>query len=315
MPDPVIETRGLLRRFGDHVAVDHIDLNVPARSIYGFLGPNGAGKSTTIRLLLGLLRADAGQIRLFGRPLHEHRHALLRRTGTLLEAPSIYEHLSGRENLEVTCRLRGMQATRINRVLDVVELAADADRRAGAYSMGMKQRLGLALALLGTPELLVLDEPTSGLDPAGMKDVRALIRRLPERTGATVFLSSHLLGEVERTATHVGVLRAGRLVFQGEAEALAERKEHRIVLGTSRPVEAVHCLRAAGIEPRAGGERGGRVTVPLERGTRSRKTAARCTALLVEAGFDVHHVAVEESSLESTFLKLTRPEEKPAFAE
>lgn len=310
MSELVVETHGLTRRFGAHTAVDSIDLRVPAGSVYGFLGPNGAGKSTTIRLLLGLLRGDAGTVQLFGKPLREHRQTLLRRTGALIEAPSLYGHLTGRENLDITRRLRDVTASRVECVLETVGLAGDADRRVKAYSMGMKQRLGLALALLGEPDLLVLDEPTNGLDPAGMHDVRSLIRRLPERTGATVLLSSHLLGEVERTATHVGVLRKGKLVFQEAASALAEQKERHVLLGTKRPGEAVRCLRTSGIEAEhRNGEGNERLAVPLERGMQSRGIAAHCTTLLVESGFSVHHVVVEESSLEDTFLHLTRSEE------
>jgi ABC-2 type transport system ATP-binding protein len=221
MPDaPAIATRDLTRRFGDHVAVDHINLAVPPRTVYGFLGPNGAGKSTTIRMLLGLLRPDAGHVHLLGRPLAAHREALLREVGALVEAPSVYAHLTGRENLTVTATLRGgVPDAGIDRALDVVNLRDAADQRVGAYSLGMKQRLGLALALLGEPQLLILDEPTNGLDPAGIQEMRALIREVPERAGVTVFISSHLLSEIELMASHVGIIHEGRLVFQGAVSA------------------------------------------------------------------------------------------------
>lgn len=194
---PAITTQNLTRRFGSHLAVDQVDLDVPPRTVYGFLGPNGAGKSTTIRMLLGLLRPDRGRVHLLGRSLTDHRKALLHDVGALVEAPSVYDHLTGRENLDVTARLRGgVSESAIERALEIVELRAAADRRAGTYSLGMKQRLGLATALLDEPKLLILDEPTNGLDPAGMREIRTLLRRLPTRAGVTVFLSSHLLGEV-----------------------------------------------------------------------------------------------------------------------
>lgn len=208
--EPAIRTQCLSRRFGLQQAVDGLKLTVPPGRIYGFLGPNGAGKTTTIRMLLGLLRPSAGQIWLFGQPLHADRCRLLRRVVALVEVPSLYEHLTGRENLDVARRLLGTARAQVDRVLALVRLTGDADRPVRTYSLGMKQRLGLALALLDEPDLLILDEPTNGLDPAGIHETRVLIRELPEQHGITVFLSSHLLGEVEQVADTVGILhRAG----------------------------------------------------------------------------------------------------------
>jgi ABC-type multidrug transport system ATPase subunit len=186
-------------------AVRGLSLRVPPQSVYGFLGPNGAGKSTTIRMVLGLQRPNRGTISLFGRPLARERIALLRRIGSLVESPSLYLHLTGRENLEVHRRLLGSPARAIDEALEAVELSPVASRLVRNYSSGMKQRLGLAQALLGNPELLLLDEPTNGLDPAGIHEVRMLIRDLPRRRGVTVFLSSHLLAEVEQIATHLAI--------------------------------------------------------------------------------------------------------------
>ena len=215
MDDYLIETRELSRRFGSKLAVKDLNLLVPAAGVYGFLGPNGAGKTTAIRMLLGLIKPTVGEVFMFGLPLHKNRITLMRRVGALVESPSLYPHLTGRENLEVTRRLIGAQFKLINLALDIVKLTKDADRRVREYSLGMRQRLGLALALLNQPQLLILDEPTNGLDPAGIHEMRDLIRRLPDDAGVTVFLSSHLLREVEQIASHIGIIHEGRLLFQG----------------------------------------------------------------------------------------------------
>jgi len=300
MSDPAIATSDLTRRFGNHVAVDRVNLNVPPQTVYGFLGPNGAGKSTTIRMLLGLLRPGEGRVHLLGRPLADHREELLRAVGALVEAPSVYAHLTGRENLTVTGYLRGgVSDATIDRVLDVVNLRGAADQRTGAYSMGMKQRLGLALALLGEPELLILDEPTNGLDPAGIHEMRTLVRDFPERAGVTVFISSHMLSEIELMASHVGIIHNGRLVFQGSTEALKARQQSRVVLRTNQPEAAQRVLDRDGLTVDRNAD-GQLLVRPGEQAT-----AARCAALLVHAGLDVHHVSLRESSLEDTFLSLT----------
>jgi ABC-2 type transport system ATP-binding protein len=216
-----IETEALTRAFGARAAVEQLNLLVPNGGIYGFLGPNGAGKTTTIRMLLGLIRPDSGKVRLFGK---HFEFSMLNRVGSLVEAPSLYPHLTGRENLEVTRRLVGAARADIDRVLAIVRLARDADRLVREYSLGMRQRLGLALALLNSPELLILDEPTNGLDPAGIHEMRDLLRRMPAEHGVTVFLSSHLLSEVEQIAGSVGIIREGRMLFQG---SLAELRRLR----------------------------------------------------------------------------------------
>ena len=224
MPSPTcaIETHELTRRFGDHTAVDCAELRVPQGGIYGFLGLNGAGKTTTIRLILGLIRADAGSVHVFGEPFAREA---LRRIGALVEVPSLYSHLTGRENLEVTRRQLGASRSSIDRSLSIVGLERDANRLVREYSLGMKQRLGLALALLTSPDLLILDEPTNGLDPAGIHEMRELLRRMPAEYGVTVFLSSHLLSEVEQIAGSVGIIHEGRMVFQGSIGEL--RARHR----------------------------------------------------------------------------------------
>ena len=227
----LIETRGLTRRFGTQLAVDDLNLLVPAAGVYGFLGPNGAGKTTAIRMLLGLIKPNAGDVRLFGQSVNGSHRSLMSRVGALVEAPSLYPHLTGRENLEVTRRLLGSDRNLIEIALATVKLTKDADRRVREYSLGMRQRLGLALALLNNPKLLILDEPTNGLDPAGIHEMRDLIRRLPDEFGVTVFLSSHLLGEVEQIATHIGIIHEGHLLFQGLLSELQSKQQTQLTVG------------------------------------------------------------------------------------
>ncbi len=233
----MIETRQLTRSFKDTRAVDGLSLQVPAGSVYGFLGPNGAGKTTTIRMLLGLIRPDGGEIRLFNRRLRDDTMGVLRRVGSLVESPSLYPHLNGRENLEVLRRMTGGSRSEIDRVLKVVNLENAANRLVRNYSLGMRQRLGLAVALFGQPELLILDEPTNGLDPAGIHEMRELICRLPAE-GLTVFLSSHLLSEVEQMVTQIGIVQSGRLIFQGKPDELKTRTRNQVFVATDRLEES-----------------------------------------------------------------------------
>jgi ABC-2 type transport system ATP-binding protein len=294
-----VETCGLTRRFGARLAVDDLNLLAPEGGVYGFLGPNGAGKTTTIRMLLGLIRPDAGEVRLFGAPLAAGRLSLMRMVGALVENPSLYPHLTGRENLEVTRRLLGAPRGLIDDALGVVKLAQDADRRVREYSTGMRQRLGLALALLNKPRLLVLDEPTNGLDPAGIHEMRDLIRRLPVEFGATVFLSSHLLSEVELIAGHIGIIHQGRLLFQGTlAELHARRREHLIV-GVKQSEQAMRCLAAAGWDTQRRDD--GLLAVSAA----TPDAASQINNLLANQGLEVFHIALAQASLEDIFLTLT----------
>jgi len=288
-----IETRGLTRAFGGRLAVDRLDLSVPARAVYGFLGRNGAGKTTTIRLLLGLIRADAGEIRLFGQPLARARA----RIGALVEVPALYDHLTGRENLDCTRRLLGLDRTEIDRVLGIVDLHAAAGRRVGGYSLGMRQRLGLARALLGRPRLLLLDEPTNGLDPDGIADMRRLLARLPQEEDVTLLVSSHLLDEVERVATHVGLVDRGRLVMEGPLDALRATGGEAVEVDTAPAAAAT--LARAGF--RVDGE-DGRLLV---RGP-GPCAPDRIAALLVKAGHPLHRLARTERRLEQLFADATR---------
>lgn len=298
MLETVIETSILTRRYGNLVAVDKLNLNVPRGSVYGFLGPNGAGKTTTIRMLLGIIRPDEGQVRLFGMLLQQHRIPLLQRVGALVETPSLYPHLTGYENLEVTQKLIGAQCEQIARALAIVKLERDAHRRVREYSHGMRQRLGLALALLNKPELLILDEPTNGLDPVGMREMRELIRRFPTEYGVTVFLSSHLLNEVEQVATHVGVIHRGHLLFQGTLSELQAQQQKRIRLSVSQPNRAMRILTQAGWTVQHEGDH----LVVMANG---QDAAADINNLLVRQEVKVFGFDLEQPSLEEVFLRLT----------
>jgi ABC-type multidrug transport system ATPase subunit len=300
MTECVIETKNVSRRFGKVVAVDDVNLCVLPKSVYGFLGPNGAGKTTTIRMLLGLIQPDGGEVRVLSQSLRRNRLTVLRRVGALVEAPSLYPHLTGRENLEVTRRLIGAWPEQIDRVLEIVKLEQDANRLVRGYSMGMRQRLGIALALLNEPDLLILDEPTNGLDPAGIREMRDLISRMPEEQGITVFLSSHLLSEVEQIATHIGIINQGRMLFQGTLDDLHARRREQVSLGVNRSNEAIEVLTQAGWSPRLNGNR--YLHIPIKR----RDEPVRLNTLLVGQGFEVDHLSVEQPSLEDIFLELTQ---------
>lgn len=244
----VIETKALCKQYGPHTAVDHVELHVPQGCVYGFIGPNGAGKSTTMKMLLGLIHPTAGRVRLLGQELTEKsRLPLLRQTGSLIESPAGYLHLTAQENLEIVADLKGVPHNDIGRVLDIVHLTQDRSRRVGQYSLGMKQRLGIAMALLGSPKLLILDEPTNGLDPAGIQEMRALIRNMPAATGATVLISSHLLGEMEQMVEQVGIIDHGHILFEGPLTELQRHSRGNVTLRLLDPAKAAPILRANGL--------------------------------------------------------------------
>lgn len=293
-----IEARSLSRRFGARLAVDDLSMTVPERAVYGFLGRNGAGKTTTLKMILGLIRPSAGAVRVNGIDVSRDRIGAARQVGALLEAHGFYGNLTGRENLGLTATLLSLRATEIDRVLDVVEMSADADRKVGGYSLGMRQRLGLARAMLGAPPILVLDEPTNGLDPDGIADMRRFLKSLPERTGATVLLSSHLLGEIEQTATHVGVVNDGRLVLEGELSRLKADLAPEILLRTGDDARAVQALLASGHSPVA--FEGG-LSVALRPGQDLDQAAAELVRVLVAGGAPVFAVGPKPRSLEDIY--------------
>lgn len=295
----VIETAGLSRRYGrGNAGVHDLALAVPAGCIYGFLGPNGAGKTTTIRLLLGLLRADAGLIRICGAPAGSH--AARSRVGALVEHPSLYGHLSGHDNLEVTRLLLGAPAARTQEVLDRVGLLGAARQRVREYSLGMRQRLGLALALLGQPRLLILDEPSNGLDPDGVVALRQLLRELTA-DGLTVFLSSHQLAEVEQVATQVGVIQTGQMRFQGTLAQLRTTLPHTLAISVAngRGLALRDFLRSLEEQVDTAHTDGVSVVNP-------RRPAADLNRCLIEAGFAISALIPQQASLEQLFFQFTQ---------
>ena len=212
--DYIITTDALTKQYKKATVVNQLDLRIPEGCVYGFLGPNGAGKSTTLKMLLGLVSPTSGKMTMMGERMDErNRLHILENTGSLIESPSYYGHLSGRENLEIICKLKQLPQTEIDRVLSLVRMEKQGEKKAGHYSLGMKQRLGIAAALLGNPRLLLLDEPTNGLDPAGIQEIRELIKELPSH-GITVLVSSHLLAEIDQMSTDVGIINQGQLIFQ-----------------------------------------------------------------------------------------------------
>jgi lantibiotic transport system ATP-binding protein len=302
VPDVAIETAGLTRRFGSQIAVDDVSLRVPSGAVYGFLGPNGSGKTTTIRMLLGLMSADAGSIEVLGGTIPAAAGDVLPRVGTLVEGPGFHPYLSGWDNLR---RLDAFDATtdpatskeRISTALERVGLRGSAAKKFRRYSLGMKQRLGIAATLLRPRDVLVLDEPTNGLDPQGTREVRTLIRELAQ-DGTTVLVSSHLLGEIEQVASHVGIMSAGRLLKQGPlADVLAEMGSH-IRVATTMPHEAGAVLRRLGLTVADIGT----ATVIAEL---NGMPAEQVNARLVEDGIPVREFAIERPALEDLFVQLT----------
>jgi ABC-2 type transport system ATP-binding protein len=301
----VVETSGLTKRFGERVAVDNVDLRVPRGSAFGYLGPNGAGKTTLIRLLLGLTRATAGTMRLAGRPVPSERAAALARIGAIVEEPRFHRYLTGRENLAVIAAAREREAHgRIAGALERVGLAERADERVSTYSLGMRQRLGVARALLADPELLILDEPTNGLDPAGIHEFRGMIRGLVAE-GRTVLLSSHLLDEVEKICDAVAIVDHGRVVMQGSLAELKGDKQ-AILIGSSDGVRSQALLVAhPAVRSAARTPEGIRVTLRPGLAMTAEVAAADINRFLVEAGLAVHRVEPARASLEERFLEIT----------
>ncbi|MER0447615.1 ABC transporter ATP-binding protein [Streptomyces sp. Edi4] len=301
-----METHGLTKRFrGGQLAVNGLDLTVPRGSVFGFLGPNGSGKTTTIRMLMGLIDPTSGSARVLGGPMPKAARAVLPRVGALIEGPALYGFLSGRDNLlrydaaDPTADPR-TRAARVAAALERVGLTSAAGKKARAYSLGMKQRLGLASALLQRRDLLVLDEPTNGLDPQGMREIRALVRELADE-GTTVFLSSHLLDEIEQVCSHAAVMNQGRLVVQGAVAELAASARGRLAVTTPDTGAAARLLKEHGIAgvTVAGGDR---VTGELPPDD---VELADLNAALVRAGVRVRGFAAERASLEDAFVALT----------
>lgn len=304
--ETVVETHGLSKRYrGGQLAVDSLDLAVPRGSVFGFLGPNGSGKTTTIRMLLGLIEPTGGSARLLGEPMPRAAKRVLPHVGALIEGPALYDFLSGRDNLlrydaaDPTADAR-TRRTRVAEALDRVGLASAGGKKAKAYSLGMKQRLGLAAALLQPRQLLVLDEPTNGLDPQGMREIRSLVRELAD-DGITVFLSSHLLDEIEQVCSHAAVMSRGRLITQGTVAEMSAGARGRLVVTTPDTADAVPVLKEHGVMDVSVTE--DRVTGELP--ASDPPDLADLNAALVRADVRVRAFGVERASLEDVFVALT----------
>jgi ABC-2 type transport system ATP-binding protein len=296
-----VETSGLTKRFAQRIAVDAVSLAVPRGTAYGFLGHNGAGKTTLIRMLLGLTRASAGSAQLLGLPVPARRAQALARVGAIVEEPSFYPHLTGRENLKIAAAVRGPEARpRIDAVLHRVGLEKRAGDRVGTYSLGMRQRLGVARCLLSDPELLILDEPMNGLDPGGMLDMRRMIRALVEEEGRTVFISSHLLDEIEKTCDVAAIIDRGRVIAQGPIEELVAGGSGELLIECDDTGRAVALLAGDPDVRRLRREHG-----VLRMTLRSPEQAGQINARLVSAGVTVTRLEPVRHSLEERFLEMT----------
>jgi lantibiotic transport system ATP-binding protein len=299
MNNLLIETKALSYHFSrDAKTLDNINLQVEQGSVYGFLGPNGAGKTTTLRLLLGLLRKQQGSIEIFGKEFESDKLNILKRLGSLIEQPSLYAHLTAKENLEVYRRIYGCAKNRIEEVLELVSLTYTKNKKIKQFSLGMKQRLSIAVALLHAPQLLLLDEPTNGLDPNGIIEIRELIKKLNKEEGVTVLVSSHILAEVEKMATHVGIIHKGKLVFQGGLSELQQLKHKQSFLEveTTDNDTALHLLKDFAAE-----RMNGHLVLPYT----NKLQSASINRMLVEKGIDVYRMQPQQNDLEQLFMDIT----------
>ena len=289
-----VTTENLTKRYGDRIVVDDLFLRIPEGCVYGFLGPNGAGKSTTMKMLLSLIEPSDGEVQILGKSMtRATRRSLLGRIGSLIEAPPGYAHLTGAENMRLIQRLLHLDDAQIEHAVQVVHLTEQMNKKVREYSLGMKQRLGIAMALARQPQLLILDEPTNGLDPAGIEEIRELMIHLASG-GVTVMISSHLLAEIDRMADVLGVLSQGRLVFQGSREELFERSIPDLLVVTPQADAAANLVRGCrrernGIRVQGCGQ----------------EDAARLIVRLVQAGIPIHEVHRIQQSLEEVFMDLT----------
>ena len=296
----IIETKDLNFSFnGKHTILKNLNLKIEKGSIYGFLGPNGAGKTTTIRLLLGLLNYPKNSIHLFGKELSKCRIEICSKIGSLIEQPSLYEHISGYDNLEITRQIRNINKKRIAEVLRLVKLTDAAHKKVKAYSLGMKQRLGLAIALLAEPELLILDEPVNGLDPNGMVEIRELLKNINRELGTTIFLSSHLLVEIEKIVTHIGIINMGKLLFQGSIHELhnLQINQSELHIETSDNIAAFELLRSK--------HNAHKIGAALKIIYQSKEQVAQIVRELIGNNIDIYEVTIDNKDLEQLFLQMT----------
>ncbi len=294
-----LETRELTHRFSkNEIILKDISLQVTEGSIYGFLGPNGAGKTTTLRLVLGLLKKQAGIISFFGQPFNENRIGVLRKVGSLIESPSLYGHLTATENLSLLQKIYQCPKTRIQEVLNLVGLPDTGNKKASQFSLGMKQRLSIAVALLHSPALLILDEPTNGLDPNGIIDMRELLKKLNRDHGITIVISSHLLPEIEKLVTHVGIINKGKMMFQGTLSELKQKEQQSsVVIDTSDEAKAMQIIGNNGMAPEI---RNGKITLPIM----AKERIASVNRQLVNDGIEVYEMSIIKNDLEAIFMDL-----------
>ncbi|WP_429841528.1 ABC transporter ATP-binding protein [Brevibacillus sp. FIR094] len=297
----VIQTEHLSKRYGGVYSVHRVNLAVGEGEVYGFLGPNGAGKSTTLKMLLGLVKPSEGSVSVFGKDFSRNRIEILSQTGSLIEAPSYYGHLTGLENMRVMQRLRDVPDKHVEKALQIVRLEKQKNKKVDQYSLGMKQRLGIAMALLHFPKLVILDEPTNGLDPAGIGEIRELIQSLPQQYGMTVLLSSHLLSEIEQVASSIGIIHGGKLLFQGSMEQLQRNSQPSVWMKTQDNEKARRVLIDMELSPSL------QDGFLVMEGMGDREVAQTNRALIM-AGIDVYRIEEHKKSLESIFLSLTGKE-------
>ena len=292
-----VETINLTHRFSaNETALQEVNLQVVESAIYGFLGPNGAGKTTTLKLVLGLLKRQSGEIRIFGKPFETNRVETLRRIGAMIESPSIYGQLTAIENLKILQKIYGCPQSRIEEVLELVGLGHTGKKRAAQFSLGMKQRLAIAIALLHLPDLLILDEPTNGLDPNGILEIRELLKNLNKNHGITILVSSHLLPEIEKLATHIGIINRGKLQFQGTLpELLAKRRQNSfIVFETNNAEKTRQIIGESGVTSQM---QSGKVAIPVLENER----IAAVNKKLARSGVEVYRIGKIERDLEEIF--------------
>ncbi|HNX67585.1 MAG TPA: ABC transporter ATP-binding protein [Bacteroidales bacterium] len=295
----IIETRNLSFAIGKTQILKDVSLSVPRGSVYGFLGPNGAGKTTLIRIMLNLFSAGSESVFLFGKDVTRNRVEVLSRVGRFVEQPSLYDHLTGAQNLRVTQTYYGVSPSRVGEVLSLVGMTEYANRKVKAYSLGMRQRVAIAQALIHDPELLILDEPTNGLDPSGIREIRELMVSLNRDHGKTIFVSSHNLSEIEKMCTHVGVIHHGQILYQGSMERIPSANENTLEIKVKDPVNVIKLLKEQGLE--ATHNHNSTITLTVS----GEKQIAAINRYLVEKGTDVFSLTTHQNNLEDIFIALT----------
>jgi lantibiotic transport system ATP-binding protein len=292
-----IETINLIHKFSENeIALNCVNLQVIKGSIYGFLGPNGAGKTTTLKLILGLLKKQLGEILVFGKPFAKNRVEALRKIGSMIESPSIYGHLTAVENLRILQKVYRCPMRQIQEVLQLVGLAQTDKKRANQFSLGMKQRLSIAIALLHNPSLLILDEPTNGLDPSGILEIRELLQKLNQNHGITILISSHLLSEIEKFVTHIGIINQGNLLFQGTLPELVSKRQQNsfIIFETNNPTKSAQIINDFGIISRV---EAGKIAIPIL----EKEMIAKINQKLVQNNVEIYQISKIENDLEKIF--------------